>query len=401
MYNIKIKTSEIMTKYLGFYINENRMLRIPKVLREQLNFEVGQQILMKTISDESIILHIGNCYLSDLEDDETFCYVTKHIFEKINIDINTNKFNIECIDNITLGCDPEFFLIDKQNRKMLKAHMFFKKWGQVGCDNILAELRPKPSLTTIGLTNNIYSLICSARNILNYNNIYDPNRITMLAASSYNNSSAGFHLHFGLPKDILGKKPNKMNIMCQVVRVMDYYISIPTTVIEGDTDTNRRSNIFLSYGKPGDFRLDNKTLEYRVPGGSLLKHPILTKGLIALGAVVTEDIISKLSYYTEKFKNLYWDNFKDIYPNVLDTQTVYNIICSKNTYIARKYLDPIYSDIQKMIGFNKRRKDIEEFFYHIEKSIQYNSNIESNWGEFYEQDIKFCGKSDKNDFNCL
>jgi len=41
-----------------------------------------------------------------------------------------------------------------------------------------------------------------------------------------------------------------------------------------------------------------------MPGGSLLRHPILTRGVLGLGAVVIEDIISRIKICTDSFENL-------------------------------------------------------------------------------------------------
>ena len=398
MYNLKIKVSDSMTEYSGMYTNENGMIRIPKTLQQQTQLEVGQSLQFNTVDKKVIVLKVGAAYQSDTDDDNSICYVTKQVFEQINIE-NTEYYKMEPINNITLGCDPEFFLIDKYTRKVLRAYLFFKKWGEVGCDGVLAELRPKPSTTPLELTDNIYELICTTRNIINTNSVYDPERITLHAASGYQMATAGFHLHFGLPKNILGKTPNTMLLMHQVVRVMDYYIGIPAIMLEGNTDAARRSNIFVTYGKPGDFRLDDRTLEYRVAGGSLLRHPILTRGLIALGEVVTQDVISRIKLSTNGFKHLYWaqsdERLKEMYPDILNTIDTYNIICSPSIMAAKNHLDRIYSGIKKMISYEKRKNEIDELFNLILTDVQFNNNIEYNWRNFYEQVPKLHKSSNK------
>lgn len=392
MCNIKIRVSDSMTEYSGMYGNENAMLRIPRVLRDKLKLTPGQQLSINTNDGTKITLRVNTAYKSDAEHDEELCYVTKQIFDLINIE-GTNMYEVTPVEGITLGCDPEFFLVDAITKKILRAHMFFNKWGEIGHDGILAELRPKPSLTPQGLTDNIWQLFQDTRNILTTNSVYDPNRIMMLAASGYQMATAGFHLHFGIPKDILGKTPTNVMLMHQIVRVMDYYVGLPAIMMEGEQDTARRSNIFVRYGKPSDFRLDHRTLEYRVAGGNLLRHPLLTKGLIALGEVVTQDIISRIKLSTNDFKELYWVNnerrFGEMYPNVLNTSDTYNLICSPSLVAAKQHLDTIYEGIKNMIGYERRREEIDVFFDHILNDIQYNNNIEYNWRKFYEQSAKF------------
>lgn len=391
MHNIKIKVSESMTNYSGMYENENGMLRIPKALKTRLGFQNSQRLQMTASDGNQVALQVGNAYQSDAADDDGICYVTRQVFDLINIE-DTEQYQVNPVEGITLGCDPEFFLVDSETKKVLRAYSFFRKWGEIGHDGILAELRPKPSLTPQGLTDNIYQLLCDTRTILNSNVVHDPGRIILLAASGYEMATAGFHLHFGLPRSILGRSNANLMLMQQIVKVMDYYIGIPAIMLEGETDTKRRSNVFVNYGKPSDFRLDNRTLEYRVAGGSLLRHPILTKGLIALGEVVTQDITSKVRLCTNDFRDLYWANreerVREMYPNIISTNDAYGLMCSPSLGAARTHLDGIYEGIKNMIGYEKRREEIDEFFNHIFADIQYNNNIEYNWRNFYDQAAK-------------
>jgi len=401
MNNIRIKVSPIMTNHLGMYGNENGMLRISAELRQNLGLEVGQQFTLNSINDTVVVLTIGSAFKKDAEQDGGVCYVTQIIFDQVNLE-NIDQYSIFQVKGITLGCDPEFFLIDRDTHKLLDAQTFFKKWGEVGCDGVLAELRPNPSLSAEGLTNNIYDLIKTTREILNLTQSHDPNRITMHAASSYSNGTpiilsigntgcvtAGFHLHFGLPKDILGHKPDIMTLMFKIVRAMDYFVGLPAIMLESNDESKRRSNTQVSYGKPSDFRLDFRTLEYRVPGGSLLRHPVLTRGLIALGATVTEDIVSKINMYTNGFKQLYWmksdERIKEIYPNILNTREIYPLMCTPCNDMAKTHLDNIYNDISNMVGFKEREEELNTFFHHIRADIKYTNNIEDNWRNFYEQ----------------
>jgi len=393
MFNIKIKISNCMSECSGMYTNENQMLRIPKLLRDNLGIEVGQYLGIKSVTNEQAMLKIGTAYKEDADSDSEICYVTKAMFDSINIE-GTENYRLESVNTITLGCDPEFFLIDKFNKKVLRAYLFFnRKYGEIGSDGILAEIRPKPSQTPEGLTDNIYNLICNTREILNHNTLYDPNRIVMHAASGYQAATAGFHLHFGLPKSILGKKPNTEALIKQIVKVMDYYVGLPSIMTESEGDSNRRSNMNVGYGKPGDFRLDDRTLEYRVAGGSMLRHPVLTKGLIALGATVVQDIVSRIKLCTNGFRQLYWaqsdERFKELYPRILNSMDVYRLICCPSSIGARHHLDNIQQGVQNMIGYEERRASIEALFNSIRNNMQYDNNIELNWRTVYGQPYQF------------
>ena len=404
MFNIKIKISPCMTNRAGVDTNENKMLRIPKTLCSILGVEVGRYLGIKSANGTQTMLEIGPAYKEDADVDEKLCYVTETVFNTINIE-GTKDYRLEPVNTITLGCDPEFFLLDKFNRKMLRAYLFFnKKYGEVGSDGILAEIRPKPSITPEGLTDNIYNLICNTREILNRTTLYDPSRIMMYAASGYQSATAGFHLHFGLPKGILGKTPNNEAIMKQIVRVMDYYVGMPSIMIEGENDNSRRTDMSVRYGKPSDFRLDDRTLEYRVAGGHMLRHPLLTEGLIAIGATVMQDIVSRVKLSTNGFKQLYWaqsdERFKELYPDILNSKDTYRLMCCPNVIESRRYLNNIHNGIQNMIGYEGRRASIEALFSSIENNVQYDNNIESNWRTFYGRPSQLYQTTSAKTFNC-
>lgn len=77
--------------------------------------------------------------------------------------------------------------------------------------------------------------------------------------------SSAFHLHF---------KYDGMNFetTCELVRVMDLYLGIPSLLIEPENDRRKL------YGKAGEFRFhEEKTMEYRVLSGFFSKNSDLRK----------------------------------------------------------------------------------------------------------------------------
>lgn len=410
--NINIKVSEIMSKNTGRYGDEDKILRVPKVTREKLGLTVGQDFILKSVHEQPVVLTVCPAYQTDVDLDESYCYVSNSVFVLVNID---NTLKIEPVKTITLGCDPEFFLVDKQSNHLLRANAFFKKWGEIGHDGILAELRPRPALTPQALTDNIYELITQTRQILDLVRNYDTSNIVLHGASSYRTgfeqqliagvnpyATAGFHLHFGLPNKILGTSPEVMSLMFRVARVLDYFVGIPAVIIEREDD-KRRTNNNVGYGKPSDFRLDHRTFEYRVPGGSMLRHPILTKGLIALGSVVMTDLISRLKNVTQDFKNLNSDfideNINQFYRNLPDLDSLFAIICSPDLTRAEKLVDNIHGNLVKMIGFRDEQSSIEALFECIKHNVRFNNNIEDNWRNFYEPQADIRGPSDASHVN--
>ena len=368
--------------------DENKLIRVPKELRKCMRLAIGDTLKFDTHSGIPIELVVGKVLLNDIVSDDSICYVTQKTFKIINIE-DSLKQKIDPAEGVTLGCDPELFIVDSPSNKLLRAYTFLDRWGTVGHDGILAEFRPPPSVCENTLTDELWGLINKLREKINMTDRYDANRIKFIGASSMENSTAGFHLHYGIPPMILGKTPDNILLMQQISRVMDYYVGLPSIILEGVKDSKRRSNMSVTYGKPGDFRLDNKTFEYRVPGGFMLRHPTLTRGLIALGAVVMEDLVYKVKVATNNYMQLYWaqteKRLNDMYPNLLPAYQIRPLICSPMVNGARQHIRGIFNDVSKMAGFEKRSKAIIELFTVIDNDTTFSSDIEQNWRNCYHE----------------
>lgn len=409
---MNIKTSNIMNQISGDYENENTLIRVPRLLRETLNLVIGQDLAFTSVNGNPVLLKVFPAYKEDAITDDAYCYVTHNTFTLINTALS--NLQTKPITSITLGCDPELFLVDNKTNTLLRANAFFKKWGEVGHDGILAEIRPKPALQPKILTNNIYELIKKIRTLLELNTAnYNPDRITLYGASSFKTAlkqpfmgsapiytTAGFHLHFGLPPSILGMSPETACLMHKITNIMDYYVGIPSVLLEQTLDYNRRSNTSVSYGKPGDYRLDDRTFEYRVPGGSLLRHPILTEGLLTLGNVVINDFVNKIKEATNNFNNISVDNITlimqqglSLYTNIPSLHEAFSIICSPTLNEARSRLGTIFKNLSNMNNFGENSRILNTFFSLIDNSNHINNNIEDNWRSYYEHELNVRGSS--------
>jgi hypothetical protein len=201
-------------------------------------------------------------------------------------------------------------------------------------------------------------------------------------ASHYKGVYAGFHLHFGLPLNVLQSQDARNGVLKQVVKALDYYVGIPSVLAEGEEDFVRRTAT-TKYGKPGVHRVDNLTLEYRVPSGSLLRHPRLTRGLIGLGATVTEDAVSRVRACTDEFSHMEkvstYDHLKSIYPDVPEAKELFGAICSKDLGPAMRHLPTIVEGVRNMLGFRKREEATMEFFNDLERGAEFDYDIGKNW----------------------
>lgn len=363
---------------------EDRLIRIPSQVREEFGLSTGLFLCLKDKNGDSIPLQVMVAYKKDAEEDDSCVYVSEATHKLLGIE-RTGR--IKPADDILIGCDPEFFLVDGASNYNISASHFFPHYGDVGSDLGLAELRPRPALKEEALTENITGLMRKAFAHINDRILFRKKDIRMVAASHWNNASAGYHIHFGLPQCLLRKDPETHVNLAYMVGILDYYVGIPAILPEGSEDFKRRSKKYSMYGNPGDHRWDFVTLEYRVPGGHLLRHPILSSGILAISIVVMKDILSRLRAYTNDFRRQIpltsYENLRLLYPNLPDRQTVYNCIVSEKVDLALQQVEIILKDLSRMIGYKENRSAIISYFDYVlsyaYKQAKFSESIETNW----------------------
>ena len=364
---------------------EDRLIRIPSGLREEQGLSPGLFLCLNSKSGDPVSLQVSTAYKKDIEENEGCVFVSQDTHNLLGIE---KISGIKPADDILIGCDPEFFLIDKSTGSNVSASHFFPHCGDVGSDCGLAELRPRPGLKESVVSKNIYDLMKKAYSHIHGRALFKKKDIRMVGASHMNNAAAGYHIHFGLPQFMLRTTPEKIKLLAFVVNLLDYYIGIPAIIPEGSTDCKRRSKRYSKYGKPGDFRADDlMTLEYRVPGGHLLRHPVLSSGLLAISTVVMKDVLSRLQVYTNGFTNPCpfdtYESLRFLYPSLPSRQDVYNCIVSEDISLALSRIDVILNDISMMVGYEENRMPIIRYFEYIlayvSEGESFPESIETNW----------------------
>lgn len=369
-------------------LNERKKIRMPDKFRAVVEYDIGEFVYLRTLDGKLITLTVDEAYDADEKIDDMKAYVAGEIHELIMASSMTEA-DVEPVSGITLGCDPELILVNGKG-EIQPASAFLKKYDAVGYDGLLLELRPLPSTCEFSVTNNLYSLLQQMRTKI-------PNEdIRAIGVSAYHGNArltpkhmqnvtltAGFHLHYGLPKELLGY-PRRF-IADQIVKALDYYVGIPAMIPEGELDSYRRSAPYLEYGKPGTYRLDHRTLEYRVPGGILLRHPAWTAGLIGLGALVIEDIVARIKHHSADFEELASIGndaaIRALYPNLPPPGEIFSIICSPKIDSARRHLELIWKDVNSMVSYVDRSKSVNNFFQTL--GTTYPLDIEHNWWRHY------------------
>jgi len=200
--------------------------------------------------------------------------------------------------NITIGCDPEMFIIDTANNNKVissigiipgekgnvwRAPDMPEGFG-IEIDNILAEFNIPPVTSEDEFVKNInymkdyisqfvkrvnpsYDILCAASQHVTDDQLQTPESRLFGCSVDYNAytekinpkpegtktnlRSAGFHIHIGYDN------PNTL-VSLNIIKYLDVTLGLPSVLI--DTDTKRRS----LYGKAGAFRITPYGLEYRV-----------------------------------------------------------------------------------------------------------------------------------------
>lgn len=206
---------------------------------------------------------------------------------------------------ITIGADPELFIYDKRNEKIISSIGIIP--GEKGnpyrsddmpegfgleIDNILAEFNIPPCTTLeewlhhmnymkdyirnfVQKANPDYDILCKASAHVDKDqlkskeaklfgcsvdyNVYTEKPNPKPKGESTDLRSTGCHIHLGYDR------PNTYDSL-MLVRYMDMYVGIPSVLY--DDDSERRQ----LYGKAGSFRLCPYGLEYRVLSGAFIAN---------------------------------------------------------------------------------------------------------------------------------
>lgn len=256
------------------------------------------------------------------------------------------------LDNITIGSDPELFIINKNTGKVVSSIGLIP--GEKGnawrgddmpagfgleTDNIVAEFNIPPVTNMQSFVNNIeymknyikkfvsdknkdLGIKCSASELV------DPEQLNSKQAKLFgcdvdynawtesanpkpegnrtNLRSCGFHIHIGYDT------PN-IDTSLRLVKYLDTYLGLPSLFM--DNDTRRRS----LYGKAGCFRLTSYGVEYRVLSSAMMRDERTLRIV--------------WSYLSRAIREARNDG------PYIDGETIQNIINNNNIELAKKALN--------------------------------------------------------------
>jgi len=261
----------------------------------------------------------------------------------------------ETVSNITLGADPECFIINEETGKVVSSIGIIpgekgnpwrgkdmpKGYG-IEIDNILAEFNIPPAKTResfiesmeymksyldkfVKKVNPNYKIKCAASEIVDEDqlqsdearlfgcsvdyNIYTGMPNPKPKGETTNLRSAGCHIHCGYDNPTVAQS-------LELLQYFDMYLGLPSVII--DTDMRRRT----LYGKAGCFRLTGYGFEYRVLSSAMYATPELE------GFIFDQSMKAIEAYNEDRIE--FTDELK---------QTIRNVIDSGNSEEAKKLVE--------------------------------------------------------------
>ena len=149
---------------------ESTLVRMSKKARTALGFIEKSVELKGNKTGDPVILEVFHAFKQDLTDAraaghsekdlERIGFVTTNVFNEI-VGKGKSRKNIwisESREKSIIGADPEFLLFNNEG-SVIAANSVLNKFGELGCDGAMAEVRPAPAKTVSGLITNIRKIL--------------------------------------------------------------------------------------------------------------------------------------------------------------------------------------------------------------------------------------------------
>lgn len=379
--NVRLVPSERMNMRSGV---EDEYIRIPK--RARLHFNSKGDKLVLSLKNTNIVLKIRAAYKDDVakltgmvrggktseEEASMTGFVTAATLAKLTGNASSAPkycYLSDGIEDIKVGADPEFCLVDPATMKFKYAEHIqgLTKTAVLGHDGPLAEVRPPPENDPAELVKNIERILKKESKLV------DP--FLWRGGASYKSPNhqqgerivhIGGHLQFGNPE--LMPKESINAIYRQTVRVLDELVALPLVRIDTPNPSHRRNEMWNSYGKygrHGDHKAKENRFEWRVPSGLWLTHPDLARAVIGTSKAIVE------ACYQSMAENKFSDNWicgrmdrKSFLSSwgVLPSQTVGKIINDATPDgVDPSLLNRTIKKLREISTYSKYKTEIEEF----------------------------------------
>lgn len=320
---------------------------------------------------------------------------------------------------ISLGCDPEFFFTNKGkicgSEKILKTPLTRTVYGEpsrIIVDGVQAELNPAPNMCRANLGNEIskcfrmlHDKIKDDKNIAvdfsqvakiskeelmslseksrkfgcaPSDNIYENKQSEIkVDAEKYLFRPAGGHIHIGKPNstyELSGKVRKAIETPKQLVPLLDILVGCLCVLIDKDKLAKKRRKI---YGKAGEFRIPAHGLEYRTLSNFWLQSYQLFSFVMGMTRLAVLILANGEEYE------------KSIIGKVKEEE-IKKAINNNDFELAMKNYEKIESSILEMVGsgpsYPINTNTVQEFRHFITKPLDYwfKENPLNHWAKLPE-----------------
>ncbi|MBW2307576.1 MAG: hypothetical protein JRG73_11650 [Deltaproteobacteria bacterium] len=339
-------------------------IRMSQSLRKKHGIRIGDRLSFR----KGVVLTVMPAFSADLIIDESATWVSRSIY----LSINDLKVTAIRYTGISIGCDPEFWVVNRKTGKMVPAHMYFDFHERCGtdADGWLGELRPWASYNAREVTVNLCYLIAGLRSVLRPEH-------KAVASSSMKGRTAGFHIHLGLPREIMKWRSSLQPFFERLTDSLIWYVLIPCLM--KDPDEVRRRAVRNKYGDPRDYRTYEFTFEYRAPGAFWLRHPHYCRGLLELSQLVAEDVCKKgLDAVGRDPKRI--RELNDIRFHLIpERRELSEITQNISRADLHRYTGPIHKELKRMAPYKDHAETIDDFFKAIQSRSIESEDIMENW----------------------
>lgn len=281
---------------------------------------------------------------------------------------------------VTLGCDPEFVLVGKNDKVCRAEGVLTDILGSIGNDGALGEFRPDPGNNEFEVTESLRTLIKRLPTMVN-KKFPIPGVLHAEGHSEKQNCPMGFHIHVGAPAPITTRAAlGSYRFLESFATALDFFVGIPGMLIE-QSDLRRIG--VGKYGKAGDWRTSKfGTIEYRSLGGFHLRHPDYTRGVLALTQCASKDILTYMEGLSCGWAHLSSINGFETLQNRYNLPNKFNIegaFKSKKKDKALYMLERVIKVVSTLDNYKDHRESIDKFLTLVINNTVYSPKLADNW----------------------
>ena len=289
---------------------EHGIIRLPRKARNYFGFTNSIVVVGK--GEHRFSLEVKKAYREDIQklakklgtgkasEEEALSagFVTRSILQKVNRRQGDSVWISDSLEEITVGADPEFGLVDQYGCFVRGGHVI-KKAGAFGSDGPAVEVKPAPSVDHTTMVGNITKILQNP-----------PEAVTPYAwrggatfTDENRNYWFGGHIHLGRPIQI---DPDHAIEYCYggIANVLDHLLAFPLVRFDTPNPNLRRQGCDYGYGMAGtgdtgetnsSVRSHVDRFEYRVLSALWMAHPTLAKIIVGATKAITESVYTGIA----------------------------------------------------------------------------------------------------------